>query len=658
MSNNCPYFEWAPTPMDTGTATSVASEVGAVARDLTRYASAIDAAVSVLEAEIEAFKFSGEVVTLKPSKTSIPVPPTDWGTKPDKAPQIPDVEAGTYGEVISPGVVEIETQGISLSQIATPAASPDLGTFSPPGAPSTESAVAPSMPSFPPASVPLPATVPALGAFYSAQPPPPGMSFDVSLTPLKPLELGTLGELSADAELMPTESPTEYEPVIIGQAMLAVGALLEGKLDVQLEVLIPDPYTPASSLWSRMGWESPSDTAGANHARRMHNYQSVLTAARDTELWQLLVAVGLNKAQTAYTIVLDIKLAELSARIAVAEAQLDAATANSSLAQAESRRMIAAAGLEVEKGMAAYVGVSAKAAAFKAQVSTNAAVVDVNESLAQLTSATAEIAGAAVQVDSASVDAARAILQAERAVNEGLETEKLSAEISALTYSAEVLEWKAQLKKATAETEVARTRLRQVAVKNQTIATRVEASSVENNAKVIVAKQLAADAERLAATHKVSAATATAELAGQGFKNITALSTGYREMVARQATAIREQVANDSVATANEIIAVGNRTTVSMSEAANSAVRAAATSYASSATSLTDLAYKYNERLAQAYAAINSGKTAGFRVSASKRVSGDRSVGYSSRFSDSTSSDSSRENSYSCTDQTTYETSV
>ena len=419
-------------------------------------------------------------------------------------------------------------------------------------------------------------------------------------------------------------------------------------------------FQKASSIWSRAG---VSDDKGASeYVAKAHSryaeYLTVLESNFDLRTNIAAKAAALEKISAAVSVVAAYEMVKLDHKIALIEQKLDVAIAGIEKFVETRRAETAAAKAKLETVKAGYIAQGIQAEVFEQKVKTTGSVVAANRAAASGASSAAEAAGALVEVDEASVAAARAKVEAAQAEVQALKGKEVEAELKAAVYKGEVQKWRATLSAASAEVTANKAELGAVSAQNQALAQQVMALNSEGFTKVAAAQLSVAKAQATGANIKTSAMSAAADIQMNTAENQISLVDARIDYLEASTSASVPMAKNEAIAVVNDAIARSNQAVSTITGDANSGVRQAAQNQATSSTAATDIAFRYNAELAKAFAALNAGKLAGYRISTSQRMTGEMGV----RFNMSARKDKSYSGSLSQSDDcetiTTHEESV
>jgi hypothetical protein len=666
---SCPTYNFTPPNFDTGLASSLQGTIASAISTLAQERTTILTNVNTLERELESFKFESEFKFDAPEGP--PGPPSI--TPITVVPATPtNVVAPAAGALNTPNAPRVEIDGFAESSLSTPNTPADLGAFSRPSAPSGGSAIAaPAVPDF---SGAVPPTIALPGGA------PDGLNATLPSMPMLAFEFDNLLNIAGYSSPTVPDIPQMNAQFLLSDALDEYGWLvypetsqflnqwlddaasyftrLKNRSDVTAQVA--SIYGQASSLWERAGVASSSGNAEFV-TKATHRYGQYLDALEQNfDLRTNVAAKGaaLEKIAIAVTVRAAVEMTGLEHRIARINQKLDARTAELELfveqRRAETAR--ARAGMEAEK--AGYIARGIQAEVFEQKVRTSASIVSANRAAASGAMSAAEAAGALVEIDEAAVGAARARIEAAQAQVQALKSKEITAELDAAVFKGEVQRWRATLSAAAADVTANKAELAVVSAKNQALSQQVAAINSANFTKVAAAQLSVAKAQASGAQIKTDALTVAAEIQRNTSDNKREMVDARINYLNTAANAAAPTAKNEATAAVNEAIARSNQAVSSITGDANTGIRQAAQNQATASTSMTDVAFRYNSELAKAFAAVNAGKLSGYRISTSKRMTGDRAVRFTMAARKDKSYSGSVTQSDECETVTTHEESV
>lgn len=666
---SCPVTSYVPPTFDSSLASEIAGKVSASTKTISENVGEVTGAISGLESELEKFQFDTGFAFDTPGNA--PQPPSIDSF--DVMPATPiAVGAPTAGTLTKPGAPSVTVGDFTESSLTSPTAPSALATFSKPGAPSGFGSInVPSLPGFNGGNAPgfiAPGDVPA--AIGTAPPDIPALNFEFgSLLNIVGYNAPAVPDLpDFQTDFLVSEALKEYGWMILGSVETfnnqwltdASGFFLKMKNASAVGSRLDEVFQKASSIWSRAG---VSDDKGASeYVAKAHSryaeYLTVLESNFDLRTNIAAKAAALEKISAAVSVVAAYEMVKLDHKIALIEQKLDVAVAGIEKFVETRRAETAAAKAKLETVKAGYIAQGIQAEVFEQKVKTTGSVVAANRAAASGASSAAEAAGALVEVDEASVAAARAKVEAAQAEVQALKGKEVEAELKAAVYKGEVQKWRATLSAASAEVTANKAELGAVSAQNQALAQQVMAINSEGFTKVAAAQLSVAKAQATGANIKTSAMSAAADIQMNTAENQISLVDARIDYLEASTSASVPMAKNEAIAVVNDAIARSNQAVSTITGDANSGVRQAAQNQATSSTAATDIAFRYNAELAKAFAALNAGKLAGYRISTSQRMTGEMGV----RFNMSARKDESYFGSLSQSDDcetiTTHEESV
>ena len=635
---SCPTTGYVSPDFDTSLASDIAGKVTSSTAKIASNVGKVDSAISGLEDELKAFKFDTGFAF-----DTAGTPPTPPSIDPvDIVPATPTVvTAQAAGGLNTPEAPSVSVDGLTESTISAPAAPAGLETFSKPTAPSGASSITvPSTPEFDGSDAPefsppdgSPSNMPAV------PPEAPELNFEfgevMEIVGYTPPTIPELPEF--EGNFLVSEALSEYGWMILGTVEGFNNRWLNGaatffgamKNASAVSSRIEQVLRSAGSIWSRAGVaadNSATDVYVGNARSRYTDYLTVLESNFDLRTNVAAKAAALEKISAAVTVKAAYEMVKMDHKIALIEQKLDVAVADIDKLVETRRAQTAAAKAHLETVEAGYIAQGIQAEVFEQKVKTSAAIVSANRAIASGLSSTAEAAGALVEVDEASVAAAKAKVDAAQAAVQALKGKELKAELDATVFKGEVQKWRATLAAASAEVTASKAELGVVSARNQALAQQVMAINSEGFKKVAAAQLSVAKAQATGANIKTDAMTVAAELKAAATENQISLAEARIEYLNTASAAAAPLAKNEAIAVVNDAIARSNQAISGIAGDANAGVRQAAQGQATAGTAATDIAYRYNNELAKAFAALNAGKLAGYRISTSQRMTGEMGV--------------------------------
>lgn len=667
---SCPTTGYVSPSFDTSLASDIAGKVAASTATISANIGKVTGAISGLEDELRAFTFDSGF-SFDTAGTA-PVAPSIGRF--EVTPGMPTaVTSPSSGVLVKPDAPSIEVQGFAESALSAPPTPGALGEFSKPAAPGGGITIkAPSTPDLSGAQAPgftMPGGAP--GALGATLPGMPDLRFDfgalLDIVGYNPPDIPDIPEMKA--EFLLTDALDDYAWIIFPAVSAFNATWLDSahtffsatKNAGAVAGRVGALFEAAGSIWARAkvaALDSSVGTYVGNARNRYTDYLGVLEANFDLRTNVAAKSAALEKIATAMTVEAAVKALELEHTIALLGQKLDVAVSGMDrfveVRRAETARLRA----ELEAMKARYIAQGIQAEVFEQKVKTSGAIVAANRAAASGAATAAEAAGALIEVDEATVGAVRAKIDAAQAEVQALKAKEIKAELNAAVFKGEVQKWRATLAAASAEVSAGKAALGVVSAQNQALSQQVAAINSSGFARVAAAQLSVAKAQAAGAHIKTQAMTAAAEIQKDTTANQISLVEARIGYLGAATAASAPMARNEAVASINEAIARSNQAVATTTGDANTGVRQAAQSQATASTAATDIAFRYNSELAKAFAALNAGKLAGYRISTSKRMTGDMGV----RFNMSARKDKSYSGAVSqaddCETITTHEQSV
>ena len=654
-----PIPGWSNTPpsLDPALAKQISGAVATNVREITGNVGAITDAIAALEAELGNFEFDSGFKFSSAGRA--PSAPTLASI--DVVPGTPtDVIMPSVGRLATPVAPDITVDGFHGSALTAPPDAAQLGVFARPAAPAGDYVA--DLPTTPVAST---SSIPEID-----MPDVPGQG-DLTVPSMPGIEIDLHNILTLAGYTVPTipNAPDVATDLIlagdIGSYAWLVSPAMEsfctkwlnnasGFFDkiydsgTVVEKTITPLLTSASELWSRLGISSNTEEAPGGAAGSAPTDDEWLTAsgfgleaskffkkyayALDQEFVirtdLTAKAAALEKIAIGASVRAAVELVYLDHEIATIGQRLDMMLKESEKVSGLRRAEIAALRAKIATTKAEYVAQGIEAGVFEQKVKTLGSVVSANRAAAAAAMGAAEANEAMVQVDEAMVSAARAQIDAAQAKVQALKSAEIQAELQAAEFKGKVQKWRARLGQAAAEVSASKAALSVVSAQNQALSQQVMAANSGGFAKVADAQMSVAQAQVRSAKIKTGAMARSTKLQQEGTANQVSMVDARKTYLGHATTASTSIAMNEALATINEAATRNNQAVATVAGEANSGVRQAAQSQATAGTAMTDVAFRYNSELAKAFAALNSGKLAGYRISTSKRLSGEMSVRY------------------------------